>query len=374
VRTAFWSAAAFVAYAYLGYAAWLWCVSRVRPRPLRRAPYLPSVSVVMVVRDEEQTLPQKLRNLGALDYPQELLEFVIVSDGSQDGTEQILDRATKNDARVRALIFADRLGKACRLNDAIAAATGEIVLFVDARQELERNALRLLTENFAEPTVGCVSGQLMLGDAAAGEAERGMGIYWRIEKKIRQLESESGSVVGATGAIYAARRALLTPVPPDTILDDVYLPLAVARQGARVVFDGRARAWDSPDLGAQREFHRKVRTLTGNYQLVQIAPWVLGSENPLRFRFVCHKLSRLVVPFALATMLVASVFIPEPFYRFAFLTQFFFYALALLALTGSEHGPVARLSNISLTVIVLNIAAVVAFGNFLTRRKEVWVR
>jgi biofilm PGA synthesis N-glycosyltransferase PgaC len=373
VKTAFWSAAAFVAYAYLGYAAWLWCVSRVLPRPLRRAPYLASVSVVMVVRDEQQALPRKLRNLAALDYPHELLEFVIVSDGSSDGTEQILADA-KSDPRVRALIFPEHKGKASRLNDGIAAATGDIVLFVDARQELERDALRLLMENFAEPSVGCASGQLMLGDAAAGEAERGMGIYWRIEKKIRQLESVSGSVVGATGAIYAARRALLKPLPAETILDDVYLPLEVARQGARVVFDERARAWDSPDLGAQREFRRKVRTLTGNYQLVQIAPWVLGSENPLRFRFVCHKLSRLVVPFALATMLVASAFVPEAFYRFAALTQFSFYALSLLALTGSDRGPVARLSNISLTVLVLNTAAVVAFKNFLTGRKEVWVR
>jgi biofilm PGA synthesis N-glycosyltransferase PgaC len=374
VKTAFWIAAAVVAYAYLGYAAWLWCVSRVRRLPLRRGPYSPSVSVVMVVRNEEQALPRKLRNLAGLDYPQELLEFVIVSDGSGDGTRQILAEAKKNDPRVRALIFPEPKGKACRLNDGIAAASGDIVLFVDARQELERDSLRLLMENFAELSVGCVSGQLMLGDAASGEAERGMGIYWRIEKKIRQLESASGSVVGATGAIYAARRALLKPIPPDTILDDVLLPLEVARQGARVVFDERARAWDCPDLGAQREFRRKVRTLTGNYQLVQIAPWVLSPENPLRFRFVCHKLSRLVVPFALATMLVASVFVPEPFYRFAALTQFSFYAMSLLALTGSDRGPVARLSNLSLTVLVLNTAAVVAFKNFLTGHKEVWVR
>ncbi len=373
MKTAFWSAAAFVAYAYLGYAAWLWCASRLRPRRLRRGTYLPSVSVVMVVRDEERTLPDKLQNLASLDYPRELLEFVVVSDGSHDGTEQILGSA-KKDSRVRALIFPEGKGKACRLNDAMASATGEIVLFVDARQELEHDALRLLMENFAEPSVGCVSGQLMLGDAASGEAKNGMGIYWRIEKKNRQLESASGSVVGATGAIYAVRRALLAPIPADTILDDVYLPLEVARQGSRVVFDERARAWDSPDLGAQREFRRKVRTLTGNYQLVQMAPWVLSAANPLRFRFVCHKLTRLVVPFALATMLVASAFVPEAFYRFAFLTQFSFYAMSLLALTGSERGPVARLSNLALTVLVLNTAAVVAFKNFLTGHKEVWVR
>ncbi len=373
MKAAFWCAAAVVFYAYLGYAAWLWVYSRVRPWPLRRGVYLPFVSVVMVVRDEEATLPRKLLNLAALDYPQDRLEFVVVSDGSQDSTEQILSDAAK-DNLCRALIFAEAKGKACRLNDALAVARGEIVLFVDARQAIEGSALRLLMENFVEDAVGCASGELMLGEMASGEAEKGMGIYWRMEKKIRELESASGSVVGATGALYAARRALLVPVPPDTILDDVFLPLQVARQGARVVFDGRARAWDSPDLGAGREFRRKVRTLTGNYQLLQIAPWLLSGENPLRFRFISHKLLRLVVPFALATTLVTALAVPNLLYRVAFLLQLCFYALSLLALTGAQRGPVARVANAALTLIVLNTAAVVAFANFLTRRKEVWVR
>ena len=110
--------------------------------------------------------------------------------------------------------------------------------------------IRLLMENFADPEVGCVSGALMLGNPESGEAGKGMGLYWRIEKKIRELESESGSVVGATGALYAVRRELLAEVPEGTILDDVYIPMQVVRQGKRVVFEARARAWDSPDLGS----------------------------------------------------------------------------------------------------------------------------
>jgi biofilm PGA synthesis N-glycosyltransferase PgaC len=373
VKVAFWCAATVVFYAYLGYGAWMWVLSRVHPWPLRRGTYLPLVSVVMVVHDEEKTLPSKLRNLAALNYPPDRVEFVVVSDGSGDATEQILSEASK-DPRVHVLMFAERKGKASRLNDALAVACGEIVLFVDARQEIERDALRLLMEDFAEDAVGCVSGELMLGDAALGEEGKGMGMYWRVEKKIRELESVSGSVVGATGALYAARRALLVRIPPDTILDDVFLPLHVARQGARVVFDGRARAWDSPDLGTGREFQRKVRTLTGNYQLVQIAPWLLGGDNPLRFRFISHKLLRLVVPFALATMLVASVAVQQPLYRIAFFSQLFFYALSIFALTGAQLGPVARVANAALTLILLNTAAVVAFANFLTGRKDVWAR
>ena len=214
----------------------------------------------------------------------------------------------------------------------------------------------------------------MLGDAASGEAEKRMGIYRRIEKKIRALESASGSVVGVTGALYAARGSLLVPIPPETILNDVLLPLHVSRQGARVVFDGRARAWDDPDLGADKEFRRKVRTLTGDYQLLQIAPWVLSGANPLRFRFVSHKLLRLAVPFALAALLVASAVVPEPLHRAAFALQFDFYALGLFALSNQPCGPLKRVANAALTLIVLNTAAVVAFANFVTGRKEVWIR
>ena len=373
MKLMFWGAAGFIFYAYLGYAAWLWVWSRLSPRPVMRGASEAFVSVVMVVRNEERTLPRKLSNLASLNYPADHLEFVVVSDGSTDRTGEILSQAAK-DERFHILLAPDPKGKACRLNEALAIAQGEIAVFMDARQEIEPDAVRLLLENFTDSTVGCVSGELMLGDAASVEAEKRMGIYWRIEKKIRALESASDSVVGATGALYAARRSLLVAIPPETILDDVLLPLQVSRQGSRVIFDGRARAWDDPDLGAEKEFRRKVRTLTGNYQLLQIAPWVLTAANPLWFRFVSHKLLRLAVPFALAALLVTSVAIPERLYRGAFALQLAFYGLALFALANPPHGRLTRLGNAVVALVVLNTAAVVAFANFVTGRKEVWIR
>jgi hypothetical protein len=203
-----------------------------------------------------------------------------------------------------------------------------------------------------------------------------MGLYWRIEKKVRELESASGSVAGATGALYCARRSLLAPssLPEGTILDDVLLPMQIVRLGSRVVFDSRARAWDSPDLGKGREFSRKVRTLSGNYQLLQLAPWLLSSENAIRFEFVSHKLSRLAVPFALLALLIASAFLPQPFYRVALGAQLAFYALSLAPLAGVKIGPLSRLADPARTVVVLNFAALVAFVNFVTGRKAVWLR
>ena len=360
-----------VAYTYAGYAGWLWLRARLFPWPVLRAPLEPYISIVMVVRNEERWLESKLQNLLELDYPQDRYRIVVVSDGSTDRTDAIL-RGHANDPRVQVLMNQLSRGKASGLNDAISLSGGEVVVCTDARQTIEPKALRMLMENFADPNVGCVSGALMLGNPQSGEAAKGMGLYWRVEKKIRELESEAGSVVGATGALYAVRRNLLTALPDGTILDDVYIPMHVVREGKRVVFDPRARAWDSPDLGAGREFARKVRTLSGNYQLVQFAPWLVSGENPIRFEFVSHKLLRLSIPFALVALLVSSTILPGAVYRSALALQVLFYGLSLLAGLRLGRGTLARVSEAALTFVVLNSAAAVAFVNFMTGRKADW--
>jgi biofilm PGA synthesis N-glycosyltransferase PgaC len=369
----FWIAAAALGYTYLGYPLWLWFRSQWSPRPVRRGLVEPVVSAVMVVRNEQAVIAEKIENLLALDYPAERLQIVVISDGSTDGTAAILQQFRSN-PRVRVVLKTSSEGKAAGLNDGMKLASGEIVLFTDARQRIESDALRRLMENFADVEVGCVSGELMLGDPERGEAGKGMGLYWRIEKKIRELESASGSVVGATGAIYCVRRALVEPLPEGTILDDVLLPMQVVRKKSRVVFDSEARAWDSADLGQGREFARKVRTLSGNYQLLQLAPWLLTSTNSIRLEFVSHKLLRLAVPFALLALLLSPLFLPQPFYRVALGVQIAFYGLSFAAMAGFKAGPLERVADAGRTFVLLNSAAVVAFVNFATGRKAVWIR
>ena len=368
----FWLAAILIAYSYVGYALWLRLRLLWRTRPVLRGPYTPFVSIVMIVRNEEGVLARKLQNLLSLDYPE--YEVVVVSDGSTDDTESIM-REYQRDRRLQVLLKQLSQGKASGLNEALSCVRGEIVVFTDARQAIEPGAVRFLVENFADPEVGCVSGELMLGDVKSGETSQGLGLYWRIEKQIRVLEAASGSMIGATGAIYAIRRSLLTVLPEGTILDDVYLPMEVVRQGKRVVFEDRARAWDSPNLGTDREFNRKVRTLSGNYQLVQLAPWLLTRSNPVRFEFISHKMMRLIVPFALAALLFASMFLTSPFYRIVLILQFVFYAMSALALSRTLKGGIlARLADASGTFVLLNGAAVVALANFVFGRRAVWTR
>ncbi len=373
MTAAFWTATVVIAYAYVGYLCWLRLRVIWRPWPVQRGVITPAVSIVMVVRNEAAVLREKLRNLLALDYPGDRVQLVVVSDGSTDGTEAILHEEA-HDPRVHVILNQLPQGKACGLNDGVSLAGGEVVVFTDARQPIEEGALRLLVENFADPQVGAVSGELMLGNPASGETSRGMGLYWRMEKRVRELEAATGSMVGATGALYAVRRELVPEVPAETILDDVFIPMHVVRQGYRVVFDARVRAWDSPDLGSGREFRRKVRTLTGNYQLLRLAPWLVRRENPLRFDFISHKLIRLAVPLALLALFLASAVVPGPFYRIAFWLQVVGYGLSLLGWTGWNLGPLSRFADAAWTLVVLNAAAVVAFANYVTGQKAEWVQ
>jgi poly-beta-1,6-N-acetyl-D-glucosamine synthase len=369
----FWGSAGLIAYTYFGYPFWLWLRSRWRFHPVDSGSLPLSAAFVMVVRNEEQVLEQKLQNLLAADYPPERLDIVVVSDGCSDGTDAILRRYAQN-PRIKVVRNQLSRGKAAGLNDALQLAQGEIVIFTDARQSIEKTAVARLMENFADPSVGCVSGELMLGDPASGQTSRGPGLYWRIEKIIRELESNSGSVVGATGALYAVRRELIPSLPAGTILDDVYIPMQVVRKGKRIIFEPGARAWDRPDLGRDREFARKVRTLSGNYQLLRLAPWLLSRSNPLRFEFISHKVLRLGVPFALVLLVITSALLREPFYRSMLFVQMAGYGLSLLALAHVKTGPLNRISDAALTFVLLNTAALVAFLNFVSGRKVVWVR
>jgi cellulose synthase/poly-beta-1,6-N-acetylglucosamine synthase-like glycosyltransferase len=370
MKLLFWFCLALVMYAYFGYAILLWVQVRLRSRPILHEPISPYVSIIIAARNEEANLPGKIDNLRRLDYPRDRLQIVIASDGSTDGTTSIL-RA--NTSFLLPVILDQSCGKASALNEAVRHAAGDILVFMDVRQSVQSDALAQLVSCFADPAVGAVSGELLLESDATSAAADALGIYWKIEKLVRKLESASGSVVGVTGAIYAMRRECYARLPPGTILDDVLVPMNVARMGRRVVFQPAAIARDRLFSEKGKEFSRKVRTLTGNYQLLRLAPWLISPSNPLLFRFISHKLLRLLVPLLLVLMFATSMIASGSFYRTIFWLQAAFYALALfgaLRPTARKFKPIA----IANTFVMLNAAAAMAFYNFIAGRNQVWAQ
>jgi biofilm PGA synthesis N-glycosyltransferase PgaC len=356
-----------VVYVYALYPGWLGLRRKWRSRPVHWSRVTPSISIIMAVKNEAAAVTAKLENLAKLDYPADRVEIIVVSDGSTDATNELLHLQ----AGIRSILLPVSEGKASALNYGLAVAEGEIVVFVDARQKIDPQALRFLVGNFADESVGCVSGELVLVNQNAVSKAKAVGLYWKIEKKIRRLESETGSVVGATGALYAVRRKLITPLPVGTLCDDVYIPLQVVRQHHRVVFEPRAVALDVVFSDWRREFLRKVRTLTGNYQLLRLAPWLVTSKNPLRFEFISHKLLRLFVPFALLLALSSSLLANGWFYRASLVAQLCFYGLGLLTFVMPRRR-LPRLAAISFTFVMLNAAAALGLIKFVTAKKDVW--
>ena len=292
-----------ILYTYAGYPVAIWMLARLRPRPWKKAPVTPGVSIVMAVHNGLALLPRKIRHLCELDYPN-VKEIIIVSDGSTDGTEQLLMRQS---GRLNTILLKEHAGKAAAVNAGMAAATAEVILFVDIRPEIAPGAIQKLVRNFADPTVGCVSGRLCLGEEGHDAASSAVaGLYWRYEQWTRQCEAICHSPVGVYGGFYAIRRALVSHLPAGIILDDMFQPLSIIRQGYRTVLDPEACVYDEWPKNAGDEFHRKVRTLAGNFQLLQLAPWTLTLRNKVLFQLISHKLMRLLVPY-LAVLLLVSV-------------------------------------------------------------------
>jgi cellulose synthase/poly-beta-1,6-N-acetylglucosamine synthase-like glycosyltransferase len=349
---------AIIAWAYAGYPALMWWRARRHAVAVERAPIRPRVTVVIAAWREAATIKRKLHSLAEQTYPAPLLDVVVACDGSDDGTPYFANAGGGAlGTRLRVLALTEHRGKATALNAAVATASGEILVFTDARQPLSRCAIERLVENFADAGVGVVGGELVL----AGEAPA--GAYWRYEAALRKWESQAGSTIGVSGALYALRRELWRPLPPETILDDVLVPMRARLRHKRVVLEPRAQAFDHTAETAQ-EFRRKVRTLSGNFQLLALEPALLSPlRNPSWFGFVSHKLLRLCVPWAMLAALLSSALLPGVLGALLFGIQCAAYSLALMRLVGA--GQASRLARLCETIVVLNVAAVVGTVRFL---------
>src|SRR5271157_2326062 len=254
----FWLCAVLVGYTYAGYPALVWFLSwffgKVQSPPESREETLPSLTLVLSAFNEESVIGERIQNALDMDYPHDKLELLIGSDGSTDGTDDIVRSFAS--PRVRLLSFSKNRGKASVINDAVATAHGEILLMTDANTHVDRAAPRNLVRWFADPKVGTVVGRLILNDREGGQ--NADGLYWRYETFLKRRESLLDGLLGANGAIYAIRTELFTPIPEDTIVDDFLIPLvAKIRSACKIIYDDEAIAREETAPNLISEFRRR---------------------------------------------------------------------------------------------------------------------
>lgn len=368
----FWSAVAVLVYVYVGYPLVLRAWAKVARKQVSASSYLPRVCLLVAANDEAAVIRRKLENSLTLDYPADLLTILVASDGSTDGTNEIV-RAFE--PRVQLLAFPERRGKIAAINEAMRSVQDEVVVLSDANTFLRPDAIRKLVQNFADAEVGAVSGDVMLtGERAALAGSE--DLYYRYERHLQRLESEVGSLVGVDGALYAVRRDLFTPPPADTILDDMAIPMGVLRSGYRVVFEEDALAEEAGSGSSGEEFWRKVRVVAGAVQfLLRPDSGVPVSRGQALFTLISHKALRWLSPAFGAIAFVASVLLAP---SSSFFTTVLVIECSVIVLGGLGCFPAIR----RLTVVALphyfclvQAAAAVGFLRGLAGRQPVaWRR
>ena len=371
MRLLYWISAFVLAYTFVGYPILIGFLAKLLPKhsPIPRGTSSPApLSIVLVVFNGKEQIRSRLENLLAQDYP--IHEVLVICDGCTDGTPE--EVATLLDSRIILVPNAVRSGKSACLNLGLQLAIGEIVVLTDVRQQFQPDTISRLIDNFSDPQIGAVSGALEI-KASSHAIGKGVDAYWNFEKSLRHAESAFDSCIGCTGAVYALRRSLFQPIPQDTFLDDVVIPMQIAAAGSRVVFEPRAIAYDPQTLHPARESVRKRRTLAGNFQMLFRYPgWMLPWRNRLCVQLVSHKYLRLSAPFFLLTILGANfLLLDQIFYRLLLLPQIGLYLFGVLG--GFPFFKKIRLFSLPASFLFLNLMVVRGLLDYLfVNRGGLW--
>jgi len=361
----FWICSAAIVYPYLGYPLLVWVMGWVRPRPVQRRPWLPSVTVLIPAYNEVGCIGATITNKLEQDYPAEQLQILVVSDGSTDGTDEVVEGFAGRG--VDLLRRGPREGKAAALNEAVGHARGEIIVFSDANSLFAPDGIRKMVENFSDPEVGYVTGNLRFVAAAGSASGAGNNAYIRYENAIRTLESRSGSIIGVNGGVDAIRKALYVDVPRK-LITDLILPLHVISTGHRVVYDERVGASEVANKELASEFRMRVRVAL---RALQGLAYMRRLMNPWRFpgaafRILSHKVLRygafafMPVAFAANALLATGSWA----YLAIFAAQVLIYVLAIIGLRRKLPGPLGPLTVVPTYFIVSNAAFALAFAKF----------
>lgn len=374
----FWTALGVIVWAFAGFPLLLLLRGLLQRRSITKGTITPRVSLVIVVHNEAEAIEAKLDNVYGMDYPSDKLEVIIASDGSDDGTNELVGKYVPRGLR---LLTFPRSGKIPALNAAVAQASGEILVFSDANSMYRPDALHALVAPFADPTVGAVGGdQRYVSNSGRHVAGFGEGLYWNFDRLLKTMQSRAGNMTSATGAIHAIRRELFRPVPLG-VSDDFVISTRAIAQGYRLVFEPNAVAYESITPSHQAEFNRKMRVIVRGLRAV----WTVRELfNPWRHQFYAvqlfsHKVLRWSVSWSAILLFAASISLYDvsSFYRWLAQAQILFYGCALAAwvlrTSALARHRYFKFLCVPLYFCLANYAALRAWMQFFGgRRVDVW--
>ena len=376
IKTVFFISGGLIAYSYIVYPVLLIILDKARDTTiLNYSGDLPKVSVIIAAYNEEKVIDKRIENLLSLDYPKDSLEIIIASDGSDDGTNEILGRV--EDGRVTVEVFSERRGKVNVLNDVVPKAKHNIVVFSDANTAFEKDALKKLVRHFGDEKVGCVCGLLKfvsVEGSTSGELE---GAYWRYETMLKKLEGVRGSLLGANGAIFALRKNLFFKCPENTIVEDFVVPMKILEKGFKVIYEPEAIAIEDAAKHIIQEKQRRIRIGAGDFQaLTMLAGMLNPKKGFVALSFWSHKVLRWFAwGFMAAAFLANALLLNEPFYGYVFIVQVIFYMCALAGQMLSWAGIQIKFFNLCYYFVSMNLALFLGFINFISGRHTVkWNR
>jgi cellulose synthase/poly-beta-1,6-N-acetylglucosamine synthase-like glycosyltransferase len=363
----FWISISLILYIYAGYPCLLYLVARRKNvNPFLNERELPQVSLLISAYNEKSVIEAKLHNALALDYPRDHIEIIVISDCSDDGTDEIIKQFEPEG--VRLVRQAKRLGKSMGLNLGVQAACGQIIVFSDANSMYRPDAINALVRHFSDPSVGYAVGNCAYASspaqAASAESE---GLYWKLETWLKEKESDFGSVVGGDGAIYAIRPELFTPLRA-TDINDFLNPLQIIVRGFRGIYDRTAVCYEEAGDSFEKEFKRKVRIISRSMNAVRRAPRTLRPWVQPRHwvALISHKVLRWLAPVFLLVALIANTLLWQfPFYRVLTLLQAAFFTLAAAGWAAQSRPRLSKILYLPYYFCLVNFASLLGIFKFL---------
>jgi len=354
---------------YFLYPLTIWVIGHFFSLKVKRKDCEPTVSILISAYNEERDIIRKIENCLALDYPKDKLEILIGSDGSTDGTVLLVEK--NSSSRIKVINFTENRGKTSVQNDLVSASTGEIIVFTDAASFLNKDAVRCLVRNFSDSRIGCVAGRMRFVSSEDNINTNSQGLYWRYEVKIRELESNFGSLIGVDGPLYAVRRNCYVSLEPQSI-SDLLAPLLVLEQGKKVILEPDAVVDEDPTRQSSQEFRTRRRiTLRGLIGLATYHQLLNPFSHPaLAAQIVFHKVIRWFVgPLVILHILACMALVNSQFFALAFVLYLIFFGAAYAGWLLEKRGGKNRLLTVPYYFTLVNLAATMGIVDFICKKQ-----